>query len=204
MPLESVAASAVGSAAGGGGATAGTVALLSNPITAIVGAALGAVQLIFSLRAKHTQAVKTEAAALNQAVPAVEQSFQNTFYLYDSGSATAAQADQAIDATLTGYNSLVYGTYGVKKKSGNGPDVLSQFFSGIAAKAKALFDSGKSGSVSVDALPAHAGFAGSGAFTLNATPSTSLTPSLTSSSGGISLLGLVLLLFVGLWIVSKL
>ena len=173
--LSSTAASAA-TAAGTTGATTGlSVGLLSNPVTAIAGVGLSlftAIKGIFN--AHHQQAVATEANALNQAIPAVEQSFKTIVGAVDSGSATVDQADTALDQTISGYDNLVYQQLGAKKKSGNGLDYIHGVFQQDADKIKQLFASG-GGTVDIPAIPAHAGSQGAAGFTLGFTKPASLS-----------------------------
>src|SRR5579884_542064 len=138
-----------------------TPALFSNPATAVIGAGLLGFQVIGGIFQHHSQAVKNEAAALNSAVPEVEQSIANTFDALNKGQINPAQAKQVLDAIPNQYSAVVYGQFGVKNKSGNGPDtVLKDWIQPDIQKAENLIASGQAGDLNLDAIPSHAGFAG--------------------------------------------
>ncbi len=150
----------------------GAMALLSNPVTAIAGTLLQIGLMVWSsIKKHHAQAVATEAGALNYAAPSVENSFGSVVDALNSGSINVTTADNALDSILQQYQTVVYKQYGVKQKSGNGPDVIYQSFKNDVAKLKALFASGKAGSVTLDQTYAHAGYAGTPAETLSYSPS---------------------------------
>jgi hypothetical protein len=201
MPSQQTAAT-VGlgtSVAGAGVAGAFELGLLSNPVTALAGAGLAIVNLIFGLGAHHDQAVKTEAAALNDIIAREKQAFLQIFSAANSGQVSAADASAAIDASVNSFDSVVYQQYGVKQKSGNGADVIKQVVQKWAASAKKLLSSGTPASYTTDFLPAHAGFEGAPSFTLTysgpAAAASSVSPFNFSNSsqagGGVSAPGVI-------------
>lgn len=153
-------------AATGAGAGAGLLASSSaaGPIGLAVGAVVTGILAIFS---RHSAAVKNEAAALNSAVPQVQSAWQQIVAAFNSGQISQADASSAIDATLAGYDSLVYGADGVKQKTGNGPAVVkADWLQPWADKLKALL-AGGGGTFTSTAIPSHAGFSGLQPFTLS-------------------------------------
>jgi hypothetical protein len=195
---QTAAASAVGVGVGAGASTGVAAGLLSNPITAVAGIGLGVFQLVDGIfKRHHAVAVANEAAALNDAVPSVEQALLVTFDAVNKGQITAAQATQLIDSLPAQYKTDVYDTFKVKQKSGNGPDVvLKDWIQPDVSKAEALLASGKAGTVQLDAIPAHAGFAGvrQTTLTFNGSPWTvpdaiSATPAVLASGSTIAPVG---------------
>lgn len=142
-------------------------ALATNPVGWAVLGASSLVQPLIGIFQHHDKAVKTEAAALNTAVPEVESAWKGILDYVNAGSIGSDQAKQALDATIPAYESVVYDQYQVKRKSGNGPAVVEDFLKSQLAKVEGLISSGASGTVHLDSLPSHAGFQGAQAMDLN-------------------------------------
>jgi hypothetical protein len=189
LPINAITSTAA-TAAGTGASVGVTAGLLSNPVTAIAGIGLSLFTAIDGIfKAHHAKAVATEAAALNNAVPAVESAFGQVASAYDSGQVDVAGADAALDQTLSSYDTLVYQDYGAKKKSGNGLDYIKGVLTDDANKIKSVLGSG-GGSVQIPSIPSHAGFSGAQALDLQfSKPVSTLDPAGVISSAVASLTG---------------
>ena len=191
----------------------------AGPIGLAVGAVMGIVSAILG---HHEQAVKTEAQALSTVTPAVATAEQNIFAQLNSGQITPDAAKTAINSLPAAYESAVYNQYGVKKKSGNGPDMVEKndILSWVSEGNKIIDAGGGSfttkpvgGSVGlpsfeIDYKPistvsnttGSAGTSGAGTATVDMTGTSTGTPVVTSAGvavGGYSLSwSLVLILFL--------
>lgn len=137
--------------------SAATAASFIPVVGPLIGGVLSAIGGIFG--AHHAQAVANEAAALNQAVPLVYQSWTGVINAVDSATLTPQQADSALDQTLSGYENLVYNQDKVKRKSGNGPDYIEGLLKTDVSQLESAVNAG-SGTVSIAPIPSHAGFGG--------------------------------------------
>jgi hypothetical protein len=184
--LTSTAVESASVGAGAGASTGVIAGLASNPVTIIAGAGLAVFQLVKGIfSAHHQKAVATEAAALNEAVPAVEKSWVGILDYVNSGSVGPDQAKQALDSTLPEYESLVYDQYKVKRKSGNGPDYIEGVLRADLAKVEAQLSSGP-GTVHIESIPSHAGFQGASALDLSFTPAAAANPITTAADSAVS------------------
>ncbi len=202
---------AVGSG-GSGGSLGALGGLMSNPVTAIAGAALGIGLLIKNIfSAHHAQAVKTEAQALNDAVTRVKTSIQTIFAGLNAGTVKPNDAITALDSIPGGYESLVYKQYGVKQKAGNGPDVVEKNNIDVwVQKAKDLITGG-GGSYTTTQMWAHAGFQGQDPWSITyAPPVTSSVDSAASAvaskfaglSSGAKVAVVAVAVLIFFWVVS--
>lgn len=116
-----------------------------NLLSGLVGGIFGA---------HHAAAVKNEAEAMNTVIPEVNQSFQNIIAGLNSGQFTVQEANDYLGQVLKGYDDVVYSQYKVKRKSGNGPDLVGQQFATDVANIKQLINSGKAGTIVISDIPA--------------------------------------------------
>jgi hypothetical protein len=115
--------------------------------------------------------VANEANALNTVVPQIAAWIQSIFGALNTGQITTTQATQFLDQTQGQYENLVYRTFSVKQKAGNGPDLVEKNdINAWVTKAKALITGGKAGSFVTNSLGAHAGFQGLPSFSVSYQP----------------------------------
>ncbi len=165
-------------------------ALMTNPITAIAGAALSVFGLIAGIFGSHAAAVAREANDLNSAVPAFVQGIQAIMAAANQGQITAGQASSLVDQAVQTYYQQVGP---IMKKGGscpissdcqgspgskpggvnfspcNGPcSVGCNYVEIYACIAKQVL--AKGGTRGGGSLPAHAGFNGAPQFWLSYNP----------------------------------
>lgn len=100
----------------------------------------------------HAQAVKNEAAGMNQAIPAVHNSFNTIVSEVNSGMLTTDQAISQLDAIWPQYEDLVYKRFKIKRKNCNGPCVFEKQMKQDAENIKSLLRSGKAGTVTISGI----------------------------------------------------
>lgn len=112
----------------------------------------------------HAKAVKTEADALNFAVPAILQSWQQIISAANNSQISADDAIQYLNQSLVEYENTVYQNFGVKRKQCNGPCVVEKSLNTSMQRLISVLRSGTAANVQIDQTYANAGYQGTPAF----------------------------------------